>query len=279
LKKNIEVHYTTIEALSINTNNQLDVKSHEIINCDKKLEVKKAVLNNAEYFSKIFIRKDPPFDSCYLNLSYLLEHTKKLKIRIINNPNSIRNHNEKLSILNFKDIIPPTIVTTQKNKILDFLEKQKKIILKPLDGMAGNGIFMLALGDKNLNVIIETMTENGRKLIMVQKYLSEIKNGDKRIIVIKGKALPFSLARIPSEEDFRANLAKGGKGIAQKLTNNDIKIVSQVHDYLIKNELDIVGLDVIGNFLTEINITSPTGIVEITEQTNFDAAEHIINVL
>ena len=143
--------------------------------------------------------------------------------------------------------------------------------------MAGNGIFMVTPGDKNINVILETATNNGTKTIMAQKYLPEIKKGDKRIIVIKGKALPYSLARIPSKGEIRANLAKGGKGTTQKLTIGDKKIVMGVKDFLIKNKLNFVGLDIIGNYLTEINITSPTGIVEIEEQTNFKAAEYIIN--
>ena len=158
-----------------------------------------------------------------------------------------------------------------------FINKEKKVILKPLDGMAGNGIFMVTPKDKNINVILETATNNGTKTIMAQKYISEIRKGDKRIILIKGEAIPYSLARIPSKNDIRANLAKGGKGKAQKLTAGDKKIVKGVKEFLIKNQLNFVGLDVIGNYLTEINITSPTGIVEIEEQTNFKTAKYIIN--
>ncbi len=143
--------------------------------------------------------------------------------------------------------------------------------------MAGNGIFMITPKDKNINVILETATNNNSKIIMAQKYIPEIKNGDKRIIVIKGKAIPYSLVRIPSKGEIRANLAKGGKGKVQKLTPEDKKIVQGVKKYLIKNQLNFVGLDIIGNFLTEINITSPTGIVEIEEQSNFKTAEFIIN--
>ena len=198
-------------------------------------------------------------------------------MEVINDPVSIRSHNEKLSILNFKGLIPPTIVSSQAQNIINFIQKEKKVIIKPLDGMAGNGIFMVTPGDKNINVILETATNNGTKTIMAQKYLPEIKKGDKRIILIKGKALPYSLARIPSKGEVRANLAKGGKGKTQKLTIGDKKIVMEVKDFLIKNKLNFVGLDIIGNYLTEINITSPTGIVEIEEQTNFKAAEYIIN--
>ncbi len=279
LQQNIEVHYAKINEFSINTDNDLNVSSYQITEIDGKIKSNKISCNKIQYFSKVFIRKDPPFDNAYLNLTYLLEHAKKLNVEIINDPISVRSHNEKLSILNFKDIIPPTIVSAQASKIIKFIQQEEKIILKPLDGMAGNGIFMVSLNDKNLNVIIETMTHNGKKLIMAQKYIPEIIHGDKRIMVIKGKPLPFSLARIPSDKDFRANLAKGGKGIARILSENDTKIVERVSKYLMDKKLDIVGLDVIGPYLTEINVTSPTGIVEITEQTNFDAAKYIINAL
>ena len=278
LKQEIEAHYTNIHSLSINEKQNIIIDSYHIssINLlvEKKLKVKK---NKIQYFTKVFIRKDPPFDNDYLNLTFILEHAKNFNVEVINNPVSIRNHNEKLSILNFKRLIPSTIVSSQAEDIINFIQKEKKVIIKPLDGMAGNGIFMVTPNDKNINVILETATNNGKKTIMAQRYLPEIKMGDKRIIVIKGEALPYSLARIPSKDEVRANLAKGGKGKSQKLTTGDKNIVMGVKDFLVKNKLNFVGLDIIGNYLTEINITSPTGIVEIEEQTNFKAAEYIIN--
>ena len=279
LKNNIEVHHTTIDEVSINHDLSLDVSSHKILSVTNVIDLSEKLLHQITYFSKIFIRKDPPFDDNYLNLTHQLENAKNLNIQIINNPSSIRNHNEKLSILKFHDIIPPTIVSSKAFKIIDFLNQEEKIILKPLDGMAGNGIFMLNKNDKNINVIIETMTNNEQKQIMAQRYLPEIKNGDKRIILIKGEAIPYVLSRVPSSKDFRANLAKGGEGIVKELSDNDKNIVERVNEYLVSNELNFVGLDIIGNFLTEINVTSPTGVVEISEQTEFDVAKHIIDVL
>ena len=277
LSQGIEAHYTNINSLSIDRKQNVMIDSCHISSIDSLIVNKLKVKNKIQYFSKVFIRKDPPFDNNYLNLTFILEHAQNFNVEVINNPTSIRNHNEKLSILNFKGLIPSTIVSSKAEDIIKFINKEKKVILKPLDGMAGNGIFMVTPKDKNINVILETATNNGTKTIMAQKYISEIRKGDKRIILIKGEAIPYSLARIPSKNDIRANLAKGGKGKAQKLTAGDKKIVKGVKEFLIKNQLNFVGLDVIGNYLTEINITSPTGIVEIEEQTNFKTAKYIIN--
>ncbi len=277
LNQGIEVHYTNIYSLTINEKQNIIIDSYHISSVNSLVEKNVKVKNKIQYFTKVFIRKDPPFDNDYLNLTFILENAKEFNVEVINNPVSVRNHNEKLSILNFKNLIPSTIVSSQAEDIINFIRKEKKVIIKPLDGMAGNGIFMVTPTDKNINVILETATNNGKKIIMAQRYLPEIKKGDKRIIVIKGEALPYSLARIPSKGEVRANLAKGGKGKTQKLTSGDKKIVMGVKDFLIKNKLNFVGLDIIGNYLTEINITSPTGIVEIEEQTNFKAAEYIIN--
>ena len=277
LNQEIEVHYTNIHSLSIDKNQNIIVDSHNISSIDSLIIKKPKIKNKIQYFTKVFIRKDPPFDNDYLNLTFILEHAKNFNVEVINNPISIRNQNEKLSILNFKHLIPSTIVSSRAEDIVNFIKKEKKVIIKPLDGMAGNGIFMVTPKDQNINVILETATNNGTKTIMAQKYLPEIEKGDKRIIVIKGEAIPFALARIPSKGEIRANLAKGGKGKAQKLTAGDKKIVTEVKDFLIKNKLGFVGLDIIGNYLTEINITSPTGIVEIEDQTNFKAAAYIIN--
>jgi glutathione synthase len=277
LNQGIEAFYTNINSVSIDKKQNVIVNSCHISSFDSLLSKKLRVKNNIQYFSKVFVRKDPPFDDNYLNLTFILEHAQNYNVEVINNPKSLRNHNEKLSILNFQDLIPPTIVSSQAEEINDFIAKEKKVILKPLDGMAGNGIFMVTPQDININVILETATRNGTKMIMVQKFIPEISKGDKRIIIIKGEAIPFSLARIPSNKDIRANLAKGGKGKSQKLTVSDKKIVKSIKSFLIKNQLNFVGIDVIGNYLTEINITSPTGIVEIEEQTDFKTAQYIIN--
>ena len=278
LRRNIEVHFSEINQFSIDEG-KVNIHSQKIISLEKGIKYQDAELNLSSFFKKIFIRKDPPFDDDYLNLTYLLDHAIKEGTDVINNPSSIRNHNEKLSILNFQEIIPPTIVTSNASDVVNFLKIHEKIVLKPINGMAGNGIFVIDELDKNINSILETSTVNDTKVMMAQKYIPDIIEGDKRIIIIKGEPLPFCLARIPDGKDFRANLAKGGTGIAKKLTADDIKIVNVIKKYLVKSKLDFVGIDVIGKYLTEINVTSPTCLVEIENQTNFNSAKFIINAL
>ena len=278
LRRNIEVHFSEINQFSIDEGN-VNIHSQKILSLEKGIKHQDTELNLSSFFKKIFIRKDPPFDDDYLNLTYLLDHAVQEGTDVINNPSSIRNHNEKLSILNFQEIIPPTIVTSTASDVVNFLKIHKKIVLKPINGMAGNGIFVIDELDKNINSILETSTVNDTKVMMAQKYIPDITEGDKRIIIIKGEPLPFCLARIPDGKDFRANLAKGGTGIAKKLTTDDIKIVNVIKKYLVKSKLDFVGIDVIGKYLTEINVTSPTCLVEIENQTNFNSAEFIIDAL
>ena len=278
LRRNIEVHFSEINQFSIDEGN-VNIHSQKILSLEKGIKYQDTELNLSSFFKKIFIRKDPPFDDDYLNLTYLLDHAVQEGTDVINNPSSIRNHNEKLSILNFQEIIPPTIVTSTASDVVNFLKIHKKIVLKPINGMAGNGIFVIDELDKNINSILETSTVNNTKVMMAQKYIPDITEGDKRIIIIKGEPLPFCLARIPDGKDFRANLAKGGTGIAKKLTADDIKIVNVIKKYLVKSKLDFVGIDVIGKYLTEINVTSPTCLVEIENQTNLNGAEFIIDAL
>jgi len=278
LRRNIEVHFSEINQFSIDEGN-VNIHSQKIISLEEGIKYQDTELNLSSFFKKIFIRKDPPFDDDYLNLTYLLDHAVQEGTDVINNPSSIRNHNEKLSILNFQEIIPPTIVTSTASEVVKFLKLHEKIVLKPINGMAGNGIFVIDELDKNINSILETSTVNNTKVMMAQKYIPDITEGDKRIIIIKGEPLPFCLARIPDGKDFRANLAKGGTGIAKKLTADDIKIVNVIKKYLVKSKLDFVGIDVIGKYLTEINVTSPTCLVEIENQTNFNGAEFIIDAL
>ena len=278
LRRDIEVHFSEINQFSIYEGN-VNIHSQKIISLEKGIKYQDTELNLSSFFKKIFIRKDPPFNDDYLNLTYLLDHAVKERTDVINNPSSIRNHNEKLSILNFQEIIPPTIVTSNASDVINFLKLHEKIVLKPINGMAGNGIFVIDELDKNINSILETSTVNDTKVMMAQKYIPDITEGDKRIIIIKGEPLPFCLARIPEGKDFRANLAKGGTGIAKKLTADDINIVNVIKKYLVKSKLDFVGIDVIGKYLTEINVTSPTCLVEIENQTNFNSAEFIIDAL
>ncbi len=230
-------------------------------------------------FDAVLMRKDPPFDNEYLYSTYLLEIASKQGANIINDPESVRGWNEKLSIARFPQFAPEFLVTRSSRIIRQFLAEYSDIVLKPLDGMGGTSIFRLTPNDPNINVIIETITKYEQITIMVQRYLPEIKEGDKRIIVIDGEPLPYSLARIPMQGETRGNLAAGGKGVAQPLTSRDYEIASTVGNTLKKEGLFLVGLDVIGNNLTEINVTSPTGMVEIANQTDCKPAIAFMNAL
>ena len=218
-------------------------------------------------FDTILMRKDPPFDNEYLYSTYLLEIAAKQGARVLNNPASIRSWNEKLSVTRFPQFTPEFLVTSNQDLIREFLLQHHDIVVKPLDGMGGSGIYRLTKNDPNIGVILETSTLFGTKTIMAQRYLPEILQGDKRILVIDGEPLPYALARIPKAGETRGNLAAGGTGVAQKLSKRDLEIATTVGKVLKKEGLFLVGLDVIGDYLTEINVTSPTGMVEIAAQT------------
>jgi len=277
LKKKLNVYFATPSGISLKETGNLYAEVFKIKKITDKVMYNESEKKSLNYFKKIFIRVDPPFDANYLNLSYLLEQHKHSEI--INSPSAIRNFNEKLSILNFRKLIAPTLVSNSASDIKNFIKKYKKVILKPIHDMAGNGIFLLKPNDPNINVILESMTNNGLKQIMVQKFIKEIKQGDKRIIVLNGNPLPYALLRVPQKNEVRANLAKGGKGIVKKLTKRDLEIIETIKSFLIENNLIFVGIDVIGDYLTEINVTSPTGLVEIASQANRNIEEIIINEL
>jgi len=217
-------------------------------------------------FDAVLMRKDPPFDNEYLYSTYLLELAQQQGARIINDPASIRGWNEKLSVARFPQFAPPFIVTSQQDKILAFLAEHGDIIVKPLDGMGGSGIFRLRKDDPNIYAILETLTKFQTQTIMVQRYIPDIVKGDKRILIINGEPLPYALARIPKTGETRGNLAAGGKGVAQLLSARDKEIAETVGKTLKQHGLFLVGLDVIGDYLTEVNVTSPTGMVEIAAQ-------------
>lgn len=219
------------------------------------------------HFDAIVMRKDPPFDNEYLYSTYLLELAVNQGAHVFNHPTAIRGWNEKLSVARFPQFAPPFLVTADNALLRDFLHIHQDIIVKPLDGMGGSSIFRLTLQDPNISVILETMTRFGTQTIMAQLYLPQILQGDKRIIVIDGEPLPYALARIPKQGETRGNLAAGGTGIVQLLTARDRQIATTVGLALKEAGLFLVGLDVIGSHLTEINVTSPTGMVEIAKQT------------
>jgi glutathione synthase len=214
----------------------------------------------------LMMRKDPPFDAQYLYATHILEQAEQRGCYVINKPQALRDANEKLFTAWFPQCCTESLVTCEPLHIREFLQQYADIILKPLDGMGGVSIFRLRLGDPNLSVILETMTEYGQRYVMAQRYLPEIKDGDKRILVVNGEAIPYALARIPAHGESRGNLAAGGSGRGQPLTERDRWIVAQVAPTLKEKGLIFVGLDVIGDYLTEINVTSPTCVQELDKQ-------------
>ena len=211
----------------------------------------------------ILMRKDPPFDTEFIYATYMLERAEDEGTLIVNKPQSLRDANEKLYTAWFNEFTPTTLVTRRKDKLRAFHKEHKDVILKPLDGMGGASIFRLNEQDKNVSVIIETLTEHGTRYCMAQKFIPEIKDGDKRILVIDGEPVPYCLARIPASGETRGNIAAGGRGVARPLSESDWKIAKALGPKLKEKGLIFVGLDVIGDKLTEINVTSPTCIREI----------------
>ncbi len=232
-----------------------------------------------QQFDAILMRKDPPFDAEYVVSTWLLELAEQQGARVLNRPQSIRDWNEKLSVARFPQFAPPFLVTRQCKAIREFLAIHGDIVVKPLDGMGGSGVFRLHADDHNIGVILETITHFGRRTVMAQRYLPEIKAGDKRILVINGAPVPYALARIPKPGETRGNLAAGGTGVAQPLSVRDRDIAETVGVELKKHGLFLAGLDVIGDFLTEINVTSPTCMVEIAAQTPCNPAKLFVDAL
>jgi len=230
-------------------------------------------------FDVVLMRKDPPFDMEYVYSTYLLELAEKQGAFVINRPRAIRDHNEKLAIMEFTQFIPPSLVTRQETLIRDFLAEHKDIILKPLDGMGGASIFRVHSTDHNIGVIIETLTYYGTRTITAQRFLPEIVDGDKRILLIAGKPVAQALARKPKPGETRGNLAAGGTGIVQPLSPRDREIAETLGEILHQRGLMLVGLDVIGDYVTEINVTSPTGMQEITAQSGINVAGLMIDAL
>jgi glutathione synthase len=230
-------------------------------------------------FGAVVMRKDPPFDSEYFYATHLLEQAEREGARVFNKPRALRDHPEKLAILEFPQFIGPTLVTRDADAIKRFHAEHKDIILKPLDGMGGMGIFRVKADGLNLGGIIETLNKDGAETVMVQKFLPAIAQGDKRVLVIGGKAVPFCLARIPQGNEVRGNLAVGGKGVALPLSDSDRSIAESLGPILAARGLLLVGLDVIGGSLTEINVTSPTCFQEISDQTGFDVAAMFVDAL
>ena len=227
----------------------------------------------------ILMRKDPPFDSEYIYTTYILEQAEQAGTLVVNNPQALRDANEKVYTAWFPQCTPPTVVTRSMKTLRDFFDEQKDIVCKPLDGMGGTSIFYLQPGDVNAGVIFETLTSRGTQFAMAQKFIPEITEGDKRILLIDGEPVPFALARVPAKGEWRGNLAAGAVGTARPLTERDRYICAQVGPRLKEKGLYFVGIDVIGDYLTEINVTSPTCIRELDEQCNLNISSQLFDCL
>ena len=230
-------------------------------------------------FERVMMRKDPPFDQEYYYATLLLERAEAEGARVVNSPRALRDWNEKLAILRFPDFTPATLVASEMARIHEFIDAHGDAIVKKLDGMGGTMIFRVKRDDPNRNVIVEAITDMGVRTVMVQRFVPEIAQGDKRVLVIAGKPFAHCLARIPKAGETRGNLAAGGRGVAQPISRRDREIGEAVGAELVRAGIVFAGLDVIGDALTEVNVTSPTGIVEIADQTGHNAARDLLDAL
>lgn len=230
-------------------------------------------------YDAVVNRKDPPFDIEYVTSTWLLEHAVRQGARVFNDPRAVRDHSEKLAIMQFAQFTAPTMVSRLPEQIQRFIDEHGDVIVKPLDGMGGTGIFRVTDHDGNRNAIVETLTQDGARMIMAQRYIPEIRDGDKRVLLIAGQPVPYCLARIPKAGETRGNLAAGGTGVARPLSPRDLEIANALGPELARRGLLLVGLDVIGSHLTEVNVTSPTCFREITDQTGFNVAGMFIDAL
>ncbi len=242
-------------------------------------ELESEIDNPLAYLDVILMRKDPPFDNEFVYSTYLLEQAEQEGVLVVNRPQSLRDCNEKFFATQFTDCAPPTLVSRRADILQQFAEYHRDIILKPLDGMGGSSIFRHRAGDPNLSVILETLTNHGTQQIMAQRYIPEITQGDKRILMVDGEPIPYCLARIPAEGETRGNLAAGGRGEARPLSERDQEIAARIGPELRKRGLIFVGLDVIGDYLTEINVTSPTCIREIDAAYNTDIGGKLMDTI
>lgn len=280
-RRNHEIHYITQTDLfcqqgvakANSTTLKVTDKQHDFY-----APLNKQCINLGE-MDYIFMRKDPPFDMEYVMDTYVLDLAEQQGARVINKPQALRDANEKFFTEMFPSVTPENIISRNSNLLRSAIMELGEVIVKPMDGMGGNSIFKTSKNDKNLNVILETVTQNNTRTTMVQRYIKEISAGDKRILMINGEAVPFALARIPSDQDFRGNLAKGGTGKGMALSEGDIKICQTVGPILKKMGIIFAGIDVIGDFLTEVNVTSPTCIRELDALYDLNIAGQLFDCL
>lgn len=246
---------------------------------DARYQVGEAINQSAGSFDIVFMRKDPPFDMNYINATYLLEQAELGGVLVVNKPSSLRDCNEKFFTTAFPNLLPPQIVASRIDELTRFHNEYADVVFKPLDGMGGKGIFRVKRDDPNLNVILETLTQNETTAIVGQQFIPEIDDGDKRILLIDGEPVPFSLARIPKAGESRGNLAAGGVGVARPLTDRDREIANAVGPELVSRGLVFTGIDVIGDWLTEVNVTCPTCIRELDRECELDIAMDLLECL
>ena len=281
-RRGLRVHVTEVDALSWRRGEVVSATCREL-RLTGQPEAWYEVLGESRQplhtFDAVLMRKDPPFDSEFFYATHLLEQAEREGARVFNSPRALRDHPEKLALMEFASYAPPTLVTRSAAEIRAFHAEHQDIILKPLDGMGGTGIFRVGADGMNLGAITETLNQNGATSVMVQRYLPEIVHGDKRVLIIGGVPAPFCLARIPQGSEVRGNLAAGGKGVAQPLSDENRAVAEAIGPVLAARGLLLVGLDMIGNHVTEINVTSPTCFQEITDQAGFDVAAMFVDAL
>lgn len=276
-----QIHYCQMHELYVN-NGKLFIHAHRLCVTDQNkhwFEIIEDQHLAVEALDIIMMRKDPPFDSHYIACTYLLDLAEKAGVLVANKPESLRNCNEKLYTTHFPQCCVDFVVTQQKSIMLEFIEMHQDIIIKPLYGMGGESIFRIRRGDGNTSVILESVSQHFNQQVMLQKFIPEINLGDKRILLINGKPIPYALARIPQGGDNRGNLAAGGKGIAQPISARDQWICEQISEDLQKRGLYFAGIDIIGDYLTEINVTSPTCIRELDDQCNINISNTLLDHL
>jgi glutathione synthase len=280
-KRGYESHYITADNIFI-AGGTAQAKSQLISVRDQRQDwfsLTPKQLVSLHDFDVILMRKDPPFDMEYIMDTYVLEHASSERTHVINKPQALRDANEKFFTESFPQCTPENIISRNIDILKSYIQEMNEVIVKPMDGMGGNSIFKTSAKDKNLSVILETVTQNGTKTTMIQKYIPDITAGDKRILLINGQAVPYALARIPSASDFRGNLAKGGTGQGVELSDNDWRIAEIVGPKLKEMGIVFAGIDVIGDYLTEVNVTSPTCIRELDEIYGLDIAGDLFDCI
>lgn len=280
-RRGIDLYYMTLDSLFLQYGIAWGHCSALTLHEDKnnRYTLSSLVKTPLDQFDIILMRKDPPVNLAYLYATYILEHAEANGVLVVNKPQSLRDANEKLFATWFPQCMPPTMMSSSKAILRDFVEEHACVVFKPLDSMGGHNVFKCTVDDPNLTMIIDFLTQQGSLYIMAQRFIPEITEGDKRILLIDGKPIPFGLARIPATNEFRGNLAAGGRGEGRELTERDRWICSQIGPTLREKGLTFVGIDVIGDYLTEINVTSPTCVKELEKAFNINIADEIMDCI